>query len=406
MAKNNLFLGTASRSVGDVTLYRRNGTQVSRVRVREIANPKSYNQAKQRCFLAPVARFYAPLASCLERSWQGLNRSASYSAFLKENIKRARSQGWYVEKSAPYHALPYQVSQGTLPVTSYLLDETASVLNWLPGFDTNISTIGGLSQYLVDLGYANGDQVTVIAFFMGGRAPFSDGVTPHFARFFLDTSSTEPIRTAITGLIKIAPSDSGDYPGVYISASNESGLKIVAGAVIMSRFNGEKWQRSTQSVVLSPDYLDYFIANASKDDAIASYQSAPSEVNSAIYLNGSRVIAGEGAKTVDVVTANDTALTIVGFDFKTVAGLDMLCAVDSEGLRMPIKNADSNSYYYDKWLTDNNKLGNQCWSELPSGQSYSGDFIGIDFEGSGGDRDNWDALHEMGLTWSIWLRQG
>ena len=32
MAKGNLFLGTAARSVGDVVMYRREGSQVSRSR--------------------------------------------------------------------------------------------------------------------------------------------------------------------------------------------------------------------------------------------------------------------------------------------------------------------------------------------------------------------------------------
>ena len=48
MAKGNLILGTASRSIGDVTMYRRNGQQVSRARVRNIGNPRTEGQAKQR----------------------------------------------------------------------------------------------------------------------------------------------------------------------------------------------------------------------------------------------------------------------------------------------------------------------------------------------------------------------
>ena len=69
MAKGNLFLGTAARSVGDVVMYRREGSQVSRVRVRKIANPKTDAQCAQRAYMSAVVRFYQPLADILERSF-------------------------------------------------------------------------------------------------------------------------------------------------------------------------------------------------------------------------------------------------------------------------------------------------------------------------------------------------
>ena len=80
MAIGNLFLGAAKKTIGDIVLYRRNGVQQSRVRVRHIANPKTEAQALQRNYMAPVTKFYAPLAGVLEKSWEGLNRSESLSA--------------------------------------------------------------------------------------------------------------------------------------------------------------------------------------------------------------------------------------------------------------------------------------------------------------------------------------
>ena len=62
MAKGNLLLGTAARSIGDVVMYRREGTQVSRIRIRQIKNPKTKAQCAQRAYMSAVVRFYQPLA--------------------------------------------------------------------------------------------------------------------------------------------------------------------------------------------------------------------------------------------------------------------------------------------------------------------------------------------------------
>ena len=77
MAKGNLLLGTAGNSVGDVVMYRREGAQVSRVRVRKIKNPKTDAQSLQRAAFSPVAKFYSPLAVVLERSFEGLSKMKS-----------------------------------------------------------------------------------------------------------------------------------------------------------------------------------------------------------------------------------------------------------------------------------------------------------------------------------------
>ena len=72
MAKGNLLLGTAKNSVGDVVMYRREGSEITRVRVRNVKNPKTNAQSFQRAIMAPIAKFYSPLSVVLERSFEGL----------------------------------------------------------------------------------------------------------------------------------------------------------------------------------------------------------------------------------------------------------------------------------------------------------------------------------------------
>lgn len=407
MAKNNLFLGTASRSVGDVTMYRRNGTQVSRVRVRKIANPKSYNQALQRNFLAPVARFYAPLSSCLERSWQGLNRSESYSAFLKKNVNLARTLGLYVEKGAPYQALPYQVSKGTLPPTEYSFDTTSRTLFWLSGFDSNNPTLGQLSQLLVGEGYMEGDQVTVIVFVSKGTDYLENGVIPVFLRFFIDTASTQNLNTLGNSLIRIKPATTGASVNVSVGTPTEGGNECVGGAIIISRFESGAWRRSTQSVVLNPTYLALFTGTSSKSDAIDSYRTSDRDVQSDVYLNGSRVsgVSEQLYVTVTEMVEDEPVTRSVAIEPYLVSQqIDNIYAfgVLSDGVFYPIKAVNPSSWAFGKYLINTDAPVKEAWS---AADNYEGAWLSVSLsEGdTEEDRDNWSVVNSLGVSLMVWI---
>lgn len=407
MAKNNLFLGTASRSVGDVTMYRRNGTQVSRVRVRKIANPKSYNQALQRNFLAPVARFYAPLSSCLERSWQGMNRSESYSAFLKENVNLARTVGLYVAKGSAYQALPYKVSKGTLPPTEYSFDTTSRTLFWLSGFDSNNPTLGQLSQLLVGEGYEQGDQVTVILFISKGTDYLENGVIPVFTRFYVDTASTQNINTIGNSLIQIKPATTGASVNVSVGTPTESGNECVGGAIIISRYESDTWRRSTQSVVLNPTYLALFTGSSSKSDAIDSYRTSDRDVQSDIYLNGSRVsgMSEQLYVTVTEIVDDEPVTRSVAIEPYLVSQqIDTIIAfgVLSGGDFYPIKAVNASSWAYGKYLINTAAPVKQAWDDA---DNYVGAWLSVSLSEGDTDEDraNWSVVNSLGVSLMVWI---
>lgn len=276
MAIGNLFLGAAKKTIGDIVLYRRNGVQQSRVRVRHIANPKTEAQALQRNYMAPVTKFYAPLADVLEKSWEGLNRSESLSAFLKANVTLARQRGWYVEKGAEFLALPYQVSKGILAPLSYT--DSMLMLAETPN-DIQVSTI---SAILVNMGYQYGDQVTFIGCI---RDETKGDIRPIWSRFLLSDSDTTNVFADIANVVE------------FISGADQLGYLAVEGtmvgcAIIVSRWDGSKWLRSTQFVKCNEAYLQEFTTPEARAAAIASYRGGDSIVSSDIYLNG-----GSGSKS-------------------------------------------------------------------------------------------------------------
>lgn len=278
--KHNIFLGSGSGSVGDVTSYRREGTQVSRLRVRQINNPKSYGQAEQRNFMAPVSKFYAPLAVALEQSWEGKTPSASYSAFAARNISLARAKGWYLPKGTGFYPMPYQVTQGTMRPLNFTLSSagTSNVLKIKGAVteDTAGTTIGALSKYFISLGYKNGDQVTVIVAIDAGQGSFY----PSYYRFFLDSESTELLTTlpfSVAGLTQGETEIQFEFKGVV----------VVAGTIIVSRYENEKWRRSTQKMLVTTDIMQAITSEAAKANAIASYRDGAFVPISEVYLNGS-----------------------------------------------------------------------------------------------------------------------
>lgn len=91
MAKYNLFLGTASGSVGDVTMYVSGGTQVSRVRRRVIANPRSSIQVAQRVIIKTCAAAYSIMQPLVSQSFPRCSgRAANQSRFLRLNSRWLR----------------------------------------------------------------------------------------------------------------------------------------------------------------------------------------------------------------------------------------------------------------------------------------------------------------------------
>lgn len=301
MAKGNLFLGTGRKKLGDVVLYRRNGQQQARVRIRNVANPKSYGQALQRNYLAPVSKFYAPLAGVLEKSWEGLNKMDSYQAFLKANIDLARQNGWAVLKGAGFTPLPYKLSKGILPPLSYQWDDgVPGVLTDIPSSES--MTISGLTNILTQRGYHEGDQLTFILIYFTEEGDY----IPTWMRIFLNSSDQTLVTSITNGLITI-----DDYDGKL--AFRETNDSSIAGAIIASRFDGGKWLRSTQYLCVSGSLLNSLTGEEALAAAVRSYQQGAGLNYSDVYLDGSTQGATEGDTqlTVPVILSNGRSITFL-----------------------------------------------------------------------------------------------
>lgn len=279
MAKGNLLLGTAGNSVGDVVMYRREGAQVSRVRVRKIKNPKTDAQSLQRAAFSPVAKFYSPLAVVLERSFEGLSKMKSYNKFLKTNIDLARANGWLLPKGTGFFPLPYKLSQGTLPVLSYSLNDDSYLSLPLNGTFESMTTMGQLSQVFVNNGAVNGDIITIIvvpdADYQNGESHY-----PLSMQFEVNTNSEATIANTLP-LVRV---ETNLLASGKLVLSASGGNAFDAAAIINARFENDKWRRSTQFLVVKESILTWIETN--KATAIASYGPNAGDPNPLVYLDG------------------------------------------------------------------------------------------------------------------------
>lgn len=268
MGKGNFILGTGSSSIGDVTFARRNGQQIARVRVRKIKNPKSYGQAEQRMISAEVVKFYSPLSGVLETSFEGLSKSESYAKFLSINMNLARANGWPAKKGEvlPY---PFQLSAGTLPSPEV---DFGTLITDAPAEGVTPATLGEISTLIISKydGLQNGDQVTCIAW----KKDANNNVwRPKFTRFYLDTESTDALPEGISWARM--------ETGIIFDGAEEH------AAFIFSRWNGEKWARSTSFVFCNPDVIESWVTPEEYAAAVASYMNAGGRTPvSNVYLNG------------------------------------------------------------------------------------------------------------------------
>lgn len=285
MAKGNLMLGTARNSVGDVVMYRREGAQISRVRVRNVKNPKTDAQSFQRAIMAPIAKFYSPLAIVLERSFEGLSKAKSHNKFNQVNANLARANQWALPKGTGFFPLPYQLSQGTLARVNSEFDLGLKIN--VPGLADDGDTLGALSTALIENGFKEGDVVTIIAITTNNPSVMADTYVPYSYQFAIDPDSTEVIADFFGSNVQY------NHDADFIKLDTINGDDVEAGAVIVSRFDGTMWRRSTQFLTVSPSLVTAVTDNAAVAAAIASYGATAADANPLVYLDGDDLQDGE-----------------------------------------------------------------------------------------------------------------
>lgn len=333
MAKDNLFLGFGRGKLGDLVMYRQNGTQITRARNRSPKNPQTALQLLQRVLMKTSSVAYSLMQDIVNHSFQGRAEGTEcQSRFTALNIAEMRrrladvinsgdpeeiytsSESNYAAKSASLAEMnPYVVSEGSLQTmdVAFSADFYLAFLNEVTGATAETLTY----QQVVDaLGLSRGDQLTFLMTSCDDRDA-DDADLGHFNSFRYARVILEPNDGDMTSIFLTAEGivnkpnvrNEGDVSFAFGTAASPlpqrlrfymSGISADAGkinsaaaaSVIASRLSGGIWQRSSQSLVVRPSALD-IAGHLSFDHgvdllgaAVASYMTVQ---NSSLYLNQS-----------------------------------------------------------------------------------------------------------------------
>lgn len=334
MSKDNLFLGFARGSVGDVTFTHINGVQVARARNRHPKNPQTPVQLLQRVVSKTSSVAYSLLQQICNHSFQGYQEGTpNQSRFAKLNIAKFRrrledviysgnpedilssGEANFAYKSSSLAEMnSYVVSEGSVRSSDVRFSSGLFGLFFpiaLPGGTTQ-STL--TYQNVVDaLSLQRGDQLTFM-FLSTDDSDSPDAAQGCFngfsyARVILEPSDGDMSSTFFNGTAINKPSarNEGDVSLAFVAAAGDvpahftfstAGMataanmtnSVAATAVIASRLSGGIWQRSSQELVLRPSditiagHLQYDTNVHLLGEAVASYMTVQA---SSLYLNQS-----------------------------------------------------------------------------------------------------------------------
>lgn len=313
MARGNLFLGTARGSLGDITMYRFDGQQVSRVRVRKIKNPQTEAQMVPRIVLATVSKAYSMMQPIVSQSFQGYEgQEKNMRRFMKMNVLQLRNFNeifyWKFkdgliprDTSGNFNAKDtfdmaingYYVSEGDLPAVPYdHVDNLSGVEINAPYTDS--MTYQQICNYLnVDAG----TQLTIVQLVGNPETLYVERFM--YSRVILSPANGDMTTKFInSGKVNLPnPKNEGEFEANLIGASDNrawyfqvpftqeyEGQCILGAAAIVSRYESGKWRRSTARIRMTEDVPTPGV-NVSPLSMTNALESFMKDIKSDKYLN-------------------------------------------------------------------------------------------------------------------------
>lgn len=305
MAKGGLFTGNMRGKLGETVFARRNGSQISRVYIDKIKNPKSDSQMQQRVQISNVVAAYRALKYTIERGWENkLPNRTLYNEFVSANLN---SVNVYLTSemanASAFVIAPYQITKGTLQSISLTNQEGniwESDIRVSAGYaPTSTSTVGELSEEILGNNnrFSAGDKLTLVFL---AQIINGSGVPVASVRNYAITLN-ELDSTLISNIIPISYITIS-RGNIALDATDAEGIAAIHTRIDENR----KLLSSSQSIVITSS-TSLFYEYASQDAATrakVSYRTQPDVIlspESGNIKDGPLTLLP--AMTVDRVTA-------------------------------------------------------------------------------------------------------
>lgn len=160
-----MFVGSARGRVGNLVLYTRKGSQITRAYQSTVKNPKTSGQMLQRAKFSNAVKFYQKAVQHFFKfAYQDQKQTeTAFNAFMRHNVDRAcllRKD----EVNDPYFPAfgRWIMSQGSLAAPMVPKFNNANALFANTGIQGGEETVADLSSILIGQGYHVGDIITFV----------------------------------------------------------------------------------------------------------------------------------------------------------------------------------------------------------------------------------------------------
>lgn len=277
MAIVNSELGSARKSIGNVTFYRLNGKTISRRKASEVKNPRTAKQMAQRVIFATAVRSRDALKSIVDHSFENkAYGTASLSYFMKKALQTLRVRA--AENAGAFNTQdvlsmqpnPLLISQGSLRSLSVTnRGDRVEIPITLSNYEVPklTYTVGEFLSAHPEI--KKGDQITFLFLYADvykeeGRTITGEVYNPMYivkARLVIpaDIADDEIFYKSTRGKIgslliqegfeNIKMDIRGNNDTLFLSVED-----AMACAVIVSRPQGDKWLRSTEYLLVSENF--------------------------------------------------------------------------------------------------------------------------------------------------------
>lgn len=328
-----MFVGSAKGRVGNLVLYTRKGSQITRAYQSTVKNPKTSGQMLQRAKFANAVKFYQKAVQHFFKfAYQDQKQTeTAFNAFMRHNVDRACLLRKDEVSDSYFPAFGrWQLSQGSLaaPMVPKFNDLDCVFAN--TGIKGTEKTVADLSSILIGQGYHVGDIITFVCisslvtsvdFDLSNYYDSGNLVQPQWDIRQLIVSTSD--QTAISDIPSLGPSVGVLYAG-------DGGLQFDfdkpeysnAAAVIATRKGSGVTYASNAELVPNPVTLAMINATSTTAwiaEVTASWQSQGDAILQGSVANGmaTRAEGGSGTGTTGgSTTGGSTADSVI----KTING--------------------------------------------------------------------------------------
>lgn len=395
MSKGNMFVSSAKGRVGNLVLYTRKGSQITRAYQSDVKNPRTNSQMLQRARFANAVKFYQKAVQHFFKfAYQDQKQNeTAFNAFMRHNIDKACLLRQDEVKDAYFPALGrWIMAQGSLaaPMVPKFSGNSALFAN--TGIQGTETTVADISSILIGQGFHVGDIVTFVMisslvtsvdFDLSNYYDSGNLTQPQWdiRQFILSTTDT----TSITAIPRLGPSigSLSIVAGGFQFAFNNPDYSNAVAVIVTRKGSGVTYASNSELVPnsVSLAMINATLTTAWSAEVSASWKSEGDAILHGSIADGQSSTSGSGQsgtgttggtstggtttestiKTINgdtspvrISTAATTAITIVGTSLSSVAPSTQASSVTISDFKL---NADSTQATFNIVTTSNSGSG-------------------------------------------------